>query len=171
MTRPTEKKIAVLRLVPALALAVGMITPSAAFAWLPYQSGAACMPKNSTEAAKVEYDHTNGLGNKSTSNATVYCPIVYSGSEGSTYAEVWISDQHPTANATCSVKGRDRKGEFAWSSGNVSTSGASATAQAMNWISLPVEEYMIAFTMSCTLPPVSNGKISRLHNFGVDFQD
>jgi hypothetical protein len=177
MARSTEKlnstttKSRIGRLVAPLALALGVITPSVAHAWLPYQSGAACIPKNSTEAGKLEYDSVNGMQNKSTSSATLYCPFVYGGDQASTYAEVWVTDQNPNANANFTVKGRNRDGSVLWNSGPLYTSGSSSAAQMLHFQSLPVWEYKIEFTAMCSLPPIYGSSTSRINNLGIDFQD
>ena len=176
MARSTEKlsstttKGCIGRLVAPLALALGVIIPSAAHAWI-YESGAACIPKNSTEAGKIEYDHVLGMGNKSTSSAIVYCPFVHDDDQLAAYGEVWVTDQNPSSNATCSVRGRNRYGSVTWYSGTSSTSGSSSQAQSLLFTGLPTTEYRMAFTAMCTLPPISNGAVSRLTNFGTDFQD
>ena len=177
MARSTKKlnstttKGSIGRLVAPLALVLGIITPSAAHAWLPYQSSAACIPKNSTEAGKLEYDHVNGMGNKSTSSANLYCPFVYDENGSSSYGELWITDQNASSNASCSVRGRNRYGTVVYYSGTLSTSGSSAQPQSLIFVNLPTWEYKMALTAMCTLPPISNNVVSRIHNHGIDFQD
>jgi len=177
MARSTEKlsstitKSRIGRLVAPLALALGVVTPSAAHAWI-YSSGAACTPKNSTEAAKLEYDHVLGMGNKSTSSsATLYCPFTHDDDNVAAYGEVWVTDQNPSSNVSCSIRGRNRYGTVVYYSGSKSTAGSSSAADSLLFTGLPVSEYRMAFTAMCSLPPSYNGAVSRITNFGMDFQD
>jgi len=107
-------------------------------------TGAACAPKNSTEAAKIRYTSNRVMNTSTTASAIVVCT-----SGAGTNTSVTVNDHNGTQNITCT--GTYYVTGILSSLGNQSSSGTGT--QVLSWPSSPnIGE---TWSEDCTLPPAA----------------
>jgi hypothetical protein len=150
----------------ALAVAFGLFEPRAALATVSAQAGSTCVP-NRSDASKLNYSRQWGIYNDNTYSAKVFCPIVWEENdfEGFVHAEITVFDQHPSSNVSCTLLGLDFDGSIGYSAGTQATSGASSSAQFLDYFDMPT--FLPIYNATCTVPGTSSGKQSRIVNLGM----
>jgi hypothetical protein len=171
------------RLLPAsLALILGTAAPLAAHAIgvesIPWSTGASCVA-GKTENTRISYG-TTGVQNDSTSTAKVWCPMVYFKPDAANFngghmyeIDFEVVDQNAGSgkDVKCTLYGMDEiTGDVGFTQ-TQSSFGASSGTQYL-WFSESGDPELykmlngMSYVASCLLPPVSNGKTSRVRRYG-----
>lgn len=113
-------------------------------------AGAECVRSNSTSAANYNY---YAIRNTGTSSQTVLCPIVRDDTTGSlAAASVWVKDVTSSGSVSCTLWSCDPSGTSCGTSGTLSSSGSSSTAQELVLTGLPSGVSYGSYVLYCSLP-------------------